>query len=71
MIYPLVKLFSKWFLGLWGKPVIAGKENIPRTGPVVVAVNHISLLLDGAARSGCLAPGSAVAMVGPAGGGLT
>ncbi|KKM12104.1 hypothetical protein SY88_05070 [Clostridiales bacterium PH28_bin88] len=44
MIYPLVKLISKWFLGFLGKPVIAGKENIPRTGPVVVVANHASLL---------------------------
>jgi 1-acyl-sn-glycerol-3-phosphate acyltransferase len=41
MIYPLVKLISKIFLG---KLEIAGKENIPCTGPVVVVANHTSLL---------------------------
>lgn len=44
MFYALVKLISKYFLWLLGKPVIAGQANIPRTGPVIVVANHISLL---------------------------
>lgn len=44
MIYTLVKLVSKWFLGFLGKPVITGQANIPRTGPVIVVANHTSLL---------------------------
>ncbi|MEW5920220.1 MAG: lysophospholipid acyltransferase family protein [Bacillota bacterium] len=41
MIYPLVKLIIKFFLG---KPVINGKENIPGAGPIVVVADHTSLL---------------------------
>ncbi|MEW5920977.1 MAG: lysophospholipid acyltransferase family protein [Bacillota bacterium] len=44
MIYTLVKLVSKYFLWLLGKPVIAGQANIPRTGPLIVVANHTSLL---------------------------
>jgi len=44
IIYTLVRLISKWFLGFLGKPVIAGEENIRRTGPVIVVANHTSLL---------------------------
>jgi len=44
MFYTLVKLICKYFLWLLGKPVIAGQANIPRTGPVIVVANHISLL---------------------------
>ncbi|MBS3978163.1 MAG: 1-acyl-sn-glycerol-3-phosphate acyltransferase [Syntrophomonadaceae bacterium] len=44
MIYTLVKLISKWFLWLLGKPVITGLENVPLTGPAIVVANHTSLL---------------------------
>jgi len=44
MFYTLVKLFSKLFLVFLGNPTIAGEANIPRTGPVIVVANHISLL---------------------------
>lgn len=44
MTYTLVKLVSKYFLWLLGKPVITGQANIPRTGPVIVVANHTSLL---------------------------
>jgi len=44
IIYTLVKLFSKLFFGFWGNLKIAGEANIPRTGPVIVVANHISLL---------------------------
>ncbi len=46
MIYTLVKLFSKLFFRFWGSPRIAGLENIPHTGAVVVVANH-SRVLDG------------------------
>lgn len=44
MLYTLMKLAVKYFLWLLGKPVITGKENIPRTGPVIVVATHTSLL---------------------------
>lgn len=44
MIYMLVKLVFKYFLWLLGNPVITGKDNIPRTGPVILVANHTSLL---------------------------
>ncbi|MEW6459131.1 MAG: lysophospholipid acyltransferase family protein [Bacillota bacterium] len=44
MTYTLAKLISKYFLWFLGKPAIAGQENIPRTGPVIVVANHTSLL---------------------------
>lgn len=44
MIYTPVRLLSKLFFGLWWKLEIVGKANIPRTGPVIVVANHISLL---------------------------
>ena len=44
MVYPLVKYFFKYFLGLLGTLVIIGKENIPKTGPVIVVANHASFL---------------------------
>ena len=44
MIYTLVKLFSKLFLGFGGNPTIVGLENIPQAGPIVVVANHSSLL---------------------------
>lgn len=44
MTYMLVKLVFKYFLWLLGNPVITGKDNIPRTGPVILVANHTSLL---------------------------
>ncbi|GAB2651081.1 lysophospholipid acyltransferase family protein [Prescottella soli] len=31
-------------LYLWGRPKILGRNNIPRTGPVIVAANHLAVL---------------------------
>jgi len=44
MTYMVVKLVFKYFLWLLGNPVITGKDNIPRTGPVILVANHTSLL---------------------------
>ena len=44
MIYTLVKLISKWFLGFLGKPTITGIGKVPLTGPLIVVANHTSLL---------------------------
>ena len=44
MFYALVKLISRYFLCLLGNTVITGQANIPRTGPVIIVANHISLL---------------------------
>lgn len=44
MFYALVKLISRYLLWLLGNTVIAGQANIPRTGPVIIVSNHISLL---------------------------
>ena len=44
MIYTPVRLLSKMFFSLWGKFEIVGEANIPRTGPVILVANHISLL---------------------------
>ena len=44
MIYTPVRLLSKLFFGLCWKLEIVGEANIPRTGPVIVVANHISLL---------------------------
>jgi len=44
MKYALVKIISRWFLWLLGKPVITGLENVPLTGPAIIVANHTSLL---------------------------
>ena len=44
MFYSLVKLISRYFMCFMGNTVIAGQANIPRTGPVIIVANHISLL---------------------------
>lgn len=44
MIYTLVKFLSKWFFRFWGNPGIAGLENIPQAGPIVIVTNHSSVL---------------------------
>jgi 1-acyl-sn-glycerol-3-phosphate acyltransferase len=38
----------RWFVGLlfrvvW-RPVVVGRENVPRTGPVIIASNHLSFI---------------------------
>ena len=44
MFSVLVKLFWKLYFGFWENLKIDGEANIPRTGSVIVVVNHISLL---------------------------
>jgi 1-acyl-sn-glycerol-3-phosphate acyltransferase len=44
MLYRLTKLIAMvLFRTLW-RPVIEGRENIPPTGPVIVASNHLSFI---------------------------
>jgi len=31
------------FLFVWGRPKVTGQQNIPRTGPVILAANHLAI----------------------------
>lgn len=42
--YKVIKFLFSWFFLVWYNPQIIGKENIPKSGRVVIAGNHISML---------------------------
>ncbi len=44
LIYKLVHDGARLFYKLYGRCKVIGHENIPRTGPVIIAPNHVSYL---------------------------
>jgi len=44
MLYLLTRITLSWVARLIYRPVIEGQENIPRTGPVLLASNHLSFI---------------------------
>lgn len=44
MIYEFSRTVCRWYLSLVGKWKVFGKENLPATGGVIIASNHVSNL---------------------------
>jgi 1-acyl-sn-glycerol-3-phosphate acyltransferase len=44
MLYPLTRIVLGTLARLIFRPVIEGRENIPRTGPLLIASNHLSFI---------------------------
>ncbi|MHB8171356.1 MAG: lysophospholipid acyltransferase family protein [Thermincolia bacterium] len=44
MIYEFSRMVCRWYLSLVGKWKVFGKENLPATGGVIIASNHVSNL---------------------------
>jgi len=44
MLYPLTRSVLGWVARLIYRPVIEGRENIPRGGPLLLASNHLSFI---------------------------
>ncbi|GLY14706.1 1-acyl-sn-glycerol-3-phosphate acyltransferase [Kineosporia rhizophila] len=42
MLFRLIRLVLTPAVWLFGRPVVKGREHLPRTGPVIVAGNHLS-----------------------------
>ncbi|MBR6690720.1 MAG: 1-acyl-sn-glycerol-3-phosphate acyltransferase [Bacilli bacterium] len=43
MFYSICKVVLGFIFKIYYKPIIIGKENIPKSGPIVVAGNHVHL----------------------------
>ncbi|MEP6754748.1 MAG: lysophospholipid acyltransferase family protein, partial [Chthonomonadales bacterium] len=43
-VYRFVRMSTRIFFKVYGRWKIEGNENIPKTGPVIIACNHVSYL---------------------------